>query len=540
VASYALKALEWVAEKLDWFNKWVLQPMAVILSGHMLQQMTANIIGNVTLGGKNGTGQPQFIQDLKKQQQQVSTNQGTVFFTQLYKNMNGSSPYTNALVSSLRAKFLQNTSSAGFFAANKDTLNKTTGSLQNTQAFLNGNWSKGGAAAWFGLTTQNENNPYALSQAAQQNLASMVGEAQTTAQKVADWGKGFLSFCGQDTHQRNSAPATPTPGGDCTVSADCGDPGLDCDTTTYKCVLDELQPVVVTAHAQPGGTAVGDPCTNADGTAGVIKTPASVITGALDNALAIPADKLKNLGGGTVSTEIVSALKNVQDILTTVNLAQELLGSAQNDHGLVGSGAAVQTAASADGYMGVTADQIQAAAPNLNNASAAVAATGATSRAPQYESAWGIIRSSADVASSALTDLANACPAQATAAQTAMTSEVQPVLDQADAADAKSAAAEALIQQLKNENPDSLNTSGMTSAAIAAAASQYQADANTLSNMPPSDADVSSAQAQTQTTPPPDGATSTPPGSLNVSGGTIIDQMALVSTNAAALQAACH
>jgi hypothetical protein len=80
----------------------------------------------------------------------------------------------------------------------------------------------------------------------------------------------------------------------------------------------------------------------------------------------------------------------------------------------------------------------------------------------------------------------------------------------------------------------------MTSAAIAAAASQYQADANTLSNMPPSDADVTSAQAQTQTTPPPDGAVDSPTGSLNVSGGTIIDQMALISTNAAALQAACQ
>jgi hypothetical protein len=54
--------------------------------------------------------------------------------------------------------------------------------------------------------------------------------------------------------------------------------------------------------------------------------------------------------------------------------------------------------------------------------------------------------------------------------------------------------------------------------------------------MPPSAADINSSDKQIKST---GGAVATPDGSLNVTGGTIIDRLSLLSTNAAALKAAC-
>jgi hypothetical protein len=165
-------------------------------------------------------------------------------------------------------------------------------------------------------------------------------------------------------------------------------------------------------------------------------------------------------------------------------------------------------------------------------------------RLPKYESSWGLIRSAADYTSTALTDLQNSCPAQSAAAQDAIDNEVGPILSQADSADSVSAAAEAMMQQVQNESDAvNANTGGTTQAQAAAAqlqAAQYAKDAQALQDMQPTDQDVADADKATQTTPAPGGATADPTNQLSVTGGTIVDQLSLIATNAASLQAACQ
>ena len=64
----------------------------------------------------------------------------------------------------------------------------------------------------------------------------------------------------------------------------------------------------------------------------------------------------------------------------------------------------------------------------------------------------------------------------------------------------------------------------------------YLADIQALQAMPPTAEDVANVQQDVQVF---EGATASPSGSLVVSGGSLIDRMSLINTNATALRAVC-
>src|SRR3989344_7404995 len=204
-------------------NAYVLQPLAFVMSGNLLKLITASVLDFV-IGKTNGTGAPQFVQDLNGNLQRVGDIQANAFFVQFGRNSN--SPFASAITSSLRTNYLWNTSSAGFFAQNRNTMSQYS---PNVNSYLNGDWSQGGVGAWFALTTQTQNNPYTFYQASQSHLASVVGSAQSARSQTLAWGQGFMSWC--------SANDASTP------------------------MSEEEFPV-------GGGTNPGDPCTNEDGTPG--------------------------------------------------------------------------------------------------------------------------------------------------------------------------------------------------------------------------------------------------------------------------------
>ena len=439
--------------------------------------MTATVIN--WINGGNGTGQPSYIRNLSGHMQNVGDIQADAFFRQFTANSN--SPFATAIRSSLSIRYLQNTSSAGFFAANRSTLNQAS---PNVGAYLSGNWSQGGVRAWFALTTQPQNNPYMLYQASQRQLGSLISDAQTARANELAWGQGFLSWCGPQ---------------------DVGGTGTP-------------------------GTAPGDTCKKKDGSAGQIQTPGSIIHHYTEKAVVDSGfDQYINANDLDVALDaIIGAL--IGQVLGGVN---GLFGASQSSGGggrsLVGQLQAYTpvTNAPVDTTSGLLQSAIsQGAAQADSQSGSPIASTfpqTMLNRLTQYESSWGVIRSVTDFTSSALADLANSCPAQSGAVQNAITSQITPILTQANTADAVAAAAQAMVQQVQNEF-----NSGVTAA--------YTADLQTLGSMAPSDFDVTSAEQATQST---GGAIATPAGSLNVTGGTIIDRLALISTNTAALQAAC-
>src|SRR3989344_1314273 len=356
-----------VAQQALVFEKYVLQPLGFIMSGNLLKALTSGVISFV-VGTTNGTGAPQFVQNLQGHLQTVGDTQALAFFASFGRNSN--SPFAAAITSSLRTNYLQQTSMAGFFAANQNTLARSS---PNVNAFLAGDWSQGGIGAWFALTTQNQNNPYTLYQASQNQLASVVAGATDARVTELNWGQGFLSWC---------SPSE----GDNTASND----GTEME-----------------------GTTPGDFCTNKDGTPGVIKTPASTIKAMLDKVLGANQDKLVQMG--QLASEVGSILGNIGTIMSTVNFATQILGGSGSD-GLFGIGqtsglnsrSGLMQYQSAPGYFGVTQSNVCQNAATLPSSGSDM-----SNRVAQYNSSWNAIRAAANAASANVTVLASTCTAAA-------------------------------------------------------------------------------------------------------------------------------
>jgi hypothetical protein len=492
--STVLEASTEAAVVAQYINTYYLQPLAFIMSGNLMKLLTASVLDFV-IGKTNGTGAPQFVQDLNGNLQRVGDIQANAFFVQFGRNSN--SPFASAISSSLRTNYLWNTSSAGFFAQNRNTMSQYS---PNVNSFLNGDWSQGGVGAWFALTTQTQNNPYTFYQASQSHLASVVASAQEARRAVLDWSQGFLSWCGAS----------------------------EVDTTASN------------DGTEMEGINPGDACTNADGTPGTIKTPGSTIKATLDKVLGGTQDKLVQIG--SLAKEVNGILGNVATVLGTVQFASDILGGS-NSGGLFGVG---QTSATnptsrllqyqSPGYLGVTESQV-----NKNAATLPVSGPDMLSRVAQYESSWNSIRGAANSASTTVASLASFCTTasnsqsdypdflsasatQASEARLAITTQIAPIFAQADVAFATITTARAMVQKIQIE----LNSGSV------GVGSAYATDVITLQTMSPSASDVSMVQQEVQAF---NMATAIPSGSLTVSGGSIIDRMSLISTNAEALKA---
>ena len=474
-----------------WIDKWVLEPIAFIESGRLLQVITAGVIQFVD-GKVNGTGIPQFVQDLQGHLQDITDTQAFSFFSEFSSNSN--SPFASSIVASLHNSYLQQTSLAGFFAANQCTL---AAASPNINAFLAGNWSQGGAGAWFALTTQDQNNPFTLYQKGVAELMTLNANAVSTALNQLSWGKGMLSWCGPTQASSGSAGAA--------------------NPTT-------------------------DTCTQKDGTPGTIETPGSVISDALNKALGTTIDKLVQMG--QVGPEINTILGSVATVMNTLSFGEQLLG-AGNSGGLAGvvqssgsGSSALSQYQSQPGYLGVTNTSV------LQGSASSAAMADMTNRISQYQTAWNAIAASTAAASSSVEQLIAACSATvpvgsatsptmqmpSTASQTlsdaqsALKLEIAPAAAQVAQAQANLTSARAALQQTQADA-----SNGATAA--------YVTDLTTLQSTPPTATDVATAQQLSSSIS--GDAQASPSGSLNVSASSLLDQMNLISSNAAALLSTC-
>ncbi len=493
------------AANAQWIDANILQPLAFILAGNLIKMLTASAIAFV-IGKANGTGVPQFVVDVRKSIQTVSDGPALAYLNQMGQT---NSPFASSISSALNTDYLTKTSLAGFWAANMCTL---AASSPNVPGYLAGNWSQGGVAAWFALTTQVQNNPYTLYQSSQAQLANVVGPGVGGASgaRLAElnWGQGFMSWCGATDGTSPSASSG--------------------------------------SSAASVGVNPGDPCTQSDGTPGIIKTPGSTIKSTLDKVLGAQQDQIVRMGN--VGPEINSILGNVATVMKTVNFAVSLLGGS-NSGGLLGLGDTSSSGSNstsrlaqfqnAQGTLGITNAQVY-----QNTSAAPLSGSDMATRVSQYQSAWNTIAAAATTASTSVASLASFCTAaasaasndsslstfvdastaQAAAAQTALTTEIAPVLAQAANATAIANAATAFVQKVQGELNSGTDTAGTA----------YTADLQTLQSMSPTSLDLANAEQDAQAFGT---ASASPSGSLTVSGGSLVDQMNLISTNAQALKA---
>jgi len=487
-------------------NDYVLQPIAFVTSGNLIKSLTAGVLKFIG-GETNGTGQPQFVQNLLGHMQGVGDTQARTFFDQFSTLSN--SPFAPAITSSLKRNYLQNTSLAGFFAKNQCTLDNVSSDIV---AYAQGDWSKGGWSAWFSLTTQTQNNPFTLYQDTQSQLSATVADATAARLSELNWGQGFLSWCGSDS----------------TVAAQNASDG---DTSTG-----ESSSVVGSyTYDSSVGNAPGDACTNADGSPGTIKNPGSFIKDKLVQITGL--EGLKLTGMGNVGPEINTIIRDIGAVMNTINLGTALLGSGADGLAGLGGSSSISDYQARAAYLGVTENSV------VNNSLTATTWQEAAKNVDDFTAAWTSIRASADTATAALTEVVSACGAgnnflkpnfahiaagYATAAQNAQTNIVNPVYVQAEQASSTTAADYALIAKIKAEQAST----------AAGAGGSYGADVQALQAAPPSIDDVIAAQMQA-TRSIQNNVTASPPGSLNVSGGTIFDRMTLITTNANAMKTEC-
>lgn len=509
------------ANYAQYVNKYILEPIAFVTSGNLIKSLTAGILKFVS-GATNGTGKPQFVQNILGHLQGVGDIQAISFFNQ-YSTLSNS-PFAPAITSSLRRNYLQNTSLAGWFAKNKCTLDQNSSDIV---AYAKGDWSKGGWSAWFSLTTKDENDPYSQYQAAQNQLSTVVNDAVSARLTELNWGQGFLSWCGtdstisSDTSSGNSSDTQGSSSG--SSNATSGSSGTN-DSS------------IVSDYTTSGGNAPGDACTNADGTPGTIQTPGSFIKDKLVQVTGLEGLKLANMGN--VGPEINSIMKDISTVTNTIGTASSIFNDVSSG-GLAGIGGSSQLSdyQTRAGYLGVTENSVS------NNASTIeVTWKEAAARVNDYETAWTSLSGMADKASAALTSMADACSSNhqyrygfdqtaasyVTAATQAQTNLVDPVVAQAQTASTTIASARALIAKIEAEqNSTTLGSGGA-----------YGADVQALQAAPPSASDVLYAQIDTKPAVQHDVAAS-PSGSLNISGGTIYDRMNLIVQNAGTMQNAC-
>jgi len=521
--SAALDVTNTAANVAKQIKSYVLDPIAFVVSGNLLKSITSSVIGFV--GGKNGTGRPLYVQNLSAYLQNVGDVRAYSFLSQFSSNSN--SPFAAGITSSLRANYLQQTSMAGFFAANRNTLSRYS---PNVNSFLAGNWSAGGAAAWFALTTQDQNNPYTLYYRSQDQMTRSIQDATSAKLAQLNWGQGFLSWCGSGsstlsakdttlpasgngggtgTATGGTTPTTTGASGGLTQSGETSASGNQDSTAKDNNLVGQANSVAVKGSV---GVNPGDPCTKSDGSEGNIQTPGSIIKYYLSKALGSDIDKLA--GVGDIGAQISGIMGNIGTVMKTVDLAAGLFSGT---NGLFGSSVTgvggytspFQNYLNSSTYMGLTVQDIGA---SVNNSG--LGASDLSSRANQYEAAWNAIRASATTASVSLAALATSCPTQASVAQSALATEVNPVLTQAASAATIVTNARAQVAKVQNEGY--------------AGDAAYAGDLANLVTLRPSATDVAQAQQEAQGF---GDASASPAGSLNVRATSLLDQMNLVYVN---------
>jgi hypothetical protein len=261
---------------------------------------------------------------------------------------------------------------------------------------------------------------------------------------------------------------------------------------------------------RPGGISPQVSCTGQNGKPAQVSTPGSVISSYLQT----------NVNSG------IGQLVSAQDLDQALGqIVSALVNQVIGPKGLFGSS---QPSSSTNTTVTATA-----ATPSSAATSAASLAQSMLTQLTTYTNAWNTIAAAANAAQASVTAFQNACAADTSttqgmtnqsAAQAALSTEITPVLTQVQTASSTAATAQALALKVQAE----------AVTIPIADPNQFSTDVSTLASLPPVANDVISVQLNANVT---NQATSSPAGSLTVSGGTLVDKMNLISKNAAALTA---
>ncbi|MDD3531512.1 MAG: hypothetical protein PHV99_02915 [Candidatus Pacebacteria bacterium] len=469
-----------------------------------IQNMTKSVVN--WINGANSSKAPSYVPNLSIHLQGVGDSAALAFIEQMRTGFN--SPFGSAISSALLKDYAQKTSVAGFFSGNQNTLTKYS---SNPSAFVGGSWSQGGLGEWFALTGPTQNNPFILYQTAQNQAVSNVTQAQTNRRQDLVQSGGFLSLCPagstSSTGVKPQAPCTSEDG----KPVQSVTPGSMIHAYATKAIADAG---FDQSYAQLISANDFDSALSA-----VLNAVMDQVLGAATGLLGGGSPSSTSSGGGPRSTAITSALGSYTDSST----------SASESASASGLSAAQSVLSNITTYL--NSWQTIATAANTASSSAASLAdfcTAAAIDAAANPAGW----SSLDV-------FINKANTQATAARNAITSVIAPALQEAAAVASSSVIAntKALALKVQANSVAGLDT---TASANSSAASTLSVQTQTLLTSSPTPTETDNAQKNASVNGGaialPMSTSATPTVSLDVTGGSLVDRMNLISTNAQTLK----
>jgi hypothetical protein len=418
-----------------------LDTIAWTVSKMAIQSMTKSLVNWINSGFK---GSPAFVTDLEGHLQQVGDAVARPFLSDLGSNASLRSPFQSIVAQAVGNQYYLNSSRNGFFTQAAYTLNQVS---PNDKAFLAGDFSQGGIRAFYSAFANPSNNPYGAQRLAEEELAGRVSSAQGTALTRLNWGQGFLSWC--DTSGGGAAA-----GGSGQVSSDAeADAAIAHDIASFN-AAQAANPIDLSSS----NNAVL--CTNKDGTAGVIKTPGSILAGLTTKTLGLSGDQLVT---ADEFNEIIGALMS--------QLTSEVIGA-------TGLSGVSSVSSGGNGFIDKAADPSQYAATSGSGSSGGFSQpiSAQIQTVTQYQTDWKKIGDEATLANTAAANCA----------------AVTNVLTQATTAATKAASSLTLLQKVQAD----ATLAGTDQSKLALVASEFQ-QALASPDMP-SASDAANAQIQAQ------------------------------------------
>lgn len=169
-----------------------IDPLAYTVAKIALNSLSKSVVNWVNSGFN---GSPAFVQDLNQTLLSVGDAEATRFIDQFTNSGSLQDvPWKDEIAQTVLSGYLRSTSNDGFALENPYTLNQVS---EDPQAFINGDWSKGGLDAWMSLVLNPANSPRGLLHVTQNALSTRVSGAKDTKVSELNWSNGFNSFRGK-------------------------------------------------------------------------------------------------------------------------------------------------------------------------------------------------------------------------------------------------------------------------------------------------------------------------------------------------------
>ena len=169
-----------------------IDPLAYTVAKIALNSLSKSVVNWVNSGFN---GSPAFVQDLNQTLLSVGDAEATRFIDQFTNNGSLQEiPWKDEIAQTVLSGYLRSTSNDGFALQNPYTLNQVS---EDPQAFINGDWSKGGLDAWMSLVLNPANSPRGLLHVTQNALSTRVSGAKDAKTTELSWSNGFNSFRGK-------------------------------------------------------------------------------------------------------------------------------------------------------------------------------------------------------------------------------------------------------------------------------------------------------------------------------------------------------